>query len=151
MLLRSRIPSNRPAGRRLRRATAAVEFALVLPFLALLVNGFLEVGQAIMVREVLNDAVRKACRKGALPNQNNAAITADVTDILNDNFSSTATASATITILVNGQAVDASTAVKGDQISVKVSMSFSQVAWTPLFFLASTFVESETLVMARQG
>src|SRR5262249_14136137 len=98
MLLRSRTPCAPSApGRSRRRATAAVELALVLPFLALLVNGFLEVGQAIMVRQVLNDAARKACRKGALPHQNNAAISADVTDILNDNFSSTASASATIT------------------------------------------------------
>jgi Flp pilus assembly protein TadG len=130
---------------------AAVEFVLVLPFLAVFVNGFVELGRAIMVRQVLNDAARKACRKGILPNQDNTAISQDVTNILTDNFSSTSASDATITILVNGQAVDASTAKKNDQISVKVSMPFADVAWTPPFFLSNNAVESETLVMARQG
>lgn len=133
----------------LRRAIAAVEFAIVLPFLVLLATGTFELARAIMVRQVLTDAARKACRTGSLPGAANSNVTQDVNDILTDN--SIATSAATVTILVNGQAVDASTAVNGDQLSVKVSVPFNKVAWTPLFFFTNTSIETETLVMMRQG
>ncbi len=132
-----------------RRAVAAVEFAVLAPFLFLLAMGAFEVGRAIMVRQVLSDAVRKACRTGALPGKANADVTADLNDILTDN--SIPTADATITILVNGQAVDASTAQQGDQISVKASVPFNEVTWTPLFFFSNSSIDSGTLVMMRQG
>ena len=143
-----------PSGRRTppswrRRAIAAVEFAVVAPFLVLLATGTFEVARGIIVRQVLTDAARKACRTGALPGKASAAVTADVNDILTDN--SIATSAATITILVNGQTADASTAQQGDQVSVKVSVPFNKVNWTPLFFFTNASVESETLVMMRQG
>jgi Flp pilus assembly protein TadG len=139
----------RPKRNGLRRAAAAVEFALVAPFLFVLATGTFEMARGIMVRQVLTDAVRKACRNGVLPAHANSNITQDVNDVLSDN--AVPTSAATITILVNGVAVDASTAVANDQISVKVSVPFNKVAWTPLFFFTNTSVESETLTMMRQG
>jgi Flp pilus assembly protein TadG len=132
-----------------RRAVAAVEFAIVLPFLLLLVTGTFEVARGIIVRQVLTDAARKACRAGALPARANSDITNDVNDVLADN--AIPTSAATITILVNGQPVDASTAQNGDKLSVKVSVPFNKVTWTPLFFFTNSSVESETLVMMRQS
>jgi TadE-like protein len=132
-----------------RRAVAATEFALVLPFLVLLATGTFEIARGIIVRQVLTDAARKACRNGVNPGRANTDITADANDILTDN--SIPTSAATITILVNGLAVDASTAQKGDKLSVKISVPFNQVSWTPLFFFNNSSVESETLVMMRQG
>jgi Flp pilus assembly protein TadG len=131
-----------------RRAAAAVEFAIVLPFLAVLVTGSFELARGIMVRQILTDAARKACRNGTLPNRANSDMTQDVNDVLTDN--SVPTSAATITILVNGQAVDAITALQGDSISVKVAVPFNKVTWTPLFFFSNSSVESETLVMMRQ-
>ena len=52
---------------------------------------------------------------------------------------------------VNGQAVDVSTAQQGDQVSIKVAVPFNKVNWTPLFFFTNASLESETLVMMRQG
>src|SRR5437870_1563623 len=75
-----------------RRAVAAVEFALVLPFLGVSLTGIVEVGRAIMVRQVMNDTARKACRDAVLPNRANSDILSDVNDILNDNFGSGNTA-----------------------------------------------------------
>jgi hypothetical protein len=48
-------------------------------------------------------------------------------------------------------AADAATAQRGDQISVKVSVPFSRISWTPAVFLGNSSVETELLVMARQG
>ena len=120
-----------------------------MPFLFLLATGTFEIARGIIVRQVLTDAARKACRIGVNPGRANSDITADANDILTDN--SIPPSAATITILVNDQAVDAGTAQKGDKISVKVSVPFNQVTWTPLFFFNNSSVESETLVMMRQG
>jgi hypothetical protein len=52
---------------------------------------------------------------------------------------------------VNGVAADASTAQRGDQVSVKVSIPASQVLWLAPFFLNNQSIESETMVMMRQA
>ena len=141
--------ASRSRSSRRRRAVAAVEFAVVAPFLFFLAMGAFETGRAIMIRQTLTDAARKACRMGTLPNKANSDITSDANDILTDN--SIPTSAATITILVNGASVDVSTAQPGDQISVKVSVPYNKVAWTPLLFFTNSSIDSETLVMMRQG
>jgi Flp pilus assembly protein TadG len=132
-----------------RRAISSVECALLFPLLALLVIGIAEVGRAILVSQVLADAVRQGCRTGIQPSNSTADITTDVNTVLSDN--NIPTASATITVLVNGQSKDASTAVRGDQISVQVSIPFSQVSWGIIHYLGGGATLSSTLVMQRQG
>ena len=141
--------SRLPNPGRVRRAISAVEFAVLAPFLFTLMMGSFEVGRALMVRQALNDAARKGCRIGTLPSKASSDITSDVNDVLTDN--SIPTADATITVTVNGQSVDASTAQAGDKISVKVTIPFHDVNWTPLSFFTSASIDSETLVMMRQG
>jgi Flp pilus assembly protein TadG len=170
----------RPRTRHARRAVSVVEFAVVAPVLLLLLLGMVEMGRAIMVRQALNDAVRKACRTGALPGRSNAQILQEVNDILGDNsIGLTAVVAApngsgatvdssgntvdpsttpVVTIQVNGSSfdasgnmVDAANAQKGDQITVKVSVPFSRVAWVPPVFLTGKNVETEYLAMQRQG
>ena len=136
-------------GRRLRRATAAVECAVIIPFLALIALGMIEITRAVQVKDILTDAARSGARQAIRPAAANASVTADINNNLTN--ANIPTAYATITILVNGKAVDALTAVKGDQITVKVSVPVTNVGWiTPIFFSQSS-VESETVVMMRQG
>jgi Flp pilus assembly protein TadG len=130
-----------------RCAASAVEFAVIAPFLALLVIGMLEIGRGLMVKEMLSDAAQKGCRTGVLPAKSNTDIQNDVNNIMSDNGVS----SCTITILVNGVVADVSTAKRFDQVSVKVSVPVSQVFWTTTFFLTNQMVESETVIMMRQG
>jgi Flp pilus assembly protein TadG len=135
-------PRKRPGG-------AAVEFALIAPLMVTFFMGTFEMSRIIQGKEILCDAARKACRTGIYPNQGNAAITQDINDILDDNhIDHTA---ATITILVNDQVVDAGTAKQNDKISVKVSIPIAQIAWVPSVFLGNSTIESETVVMMRQG
>jgi Flp pilus assembly protein TadG len=149
---RIRIPLDRP-GRgprpRKRRGAAAVELAVLAPLIGLILLGMLEMGRAMMARSLLTDASRKACRTAILPRNANSAITADVANILSDNGLDIS--KATVTIQVNGKTVDASTAKQNDAISVKVAMPYSQFAWTTPFFLTNTSIESEVVVMMRQG
>jgi Flp pilus assembly protein TadG len=145
-------PEDRPGGAprpRKRRGAAAAEFAVLAPVLFAILLGTLEMGRAMMAKSLLNDAARKACRTAILPNGANSAITAEVANILADNGLNIA--NATVTIQVNGKTADASTAKQNDSVSVKVAMPFSRVAWTTPFFLTNTTVESEFVVMMRQG
>jgi Flp pilus assembly protein TadG len=134
---------------RRRSGAAAVEFALLAPLVAVIVVGMIETSRGLMVKGILSDAARKGCRTGIQPATTNAAITADVNDILTNNQINSA--DATITILVNGAQVDASTAQQNDQISVKVSIPADKISWGVSLFLGGGKIESETVVMMRQG
>jgi Flp pilus assembly protein TadG len=137
------------AGQRERSGLAVVEFAIIAPILVFLVIGVLETARGLMVREVLSDAARRACRTGILPGTDNAAITNDVNSILADN--NIKSTDATITIQVNGNDADARTAVVRDRISVRVTIPVSRIAWITPLFLPGSSIESETVVMMRQG
>jgi Flp pilus assembly protein TadG len=132
-----------------RPGVAAIELAMLAPLVAMLVLGTFELSRGLLVKQVLSDAVRKGCRTGIQPSTANAAIIADVNNILSDNNISSS--GATITIKVNGVVVDASTAKQGDQISVKVSIPISQVFWAGTVYLSGSTIDSETIVMMRQG
>jgi Flp pilus assembly protein TadG len=150
-----RVPVSVPAGRRpagrcsARRGTAVVEFAVFVPILATLMMGMFELGRAMNVKDILSDAARKAGRTGILPNKATSDITTEASNILSDNGINTG--QLTVTVLVNGQSADASTAQRGDQISVKVSIPATQVLWLTPFFLNNQTIESETIVMMRQA
>lgn len=58
--------SIRRSGIRSRRGQAAVEFALVLPFLLIMLIGIIEFGRAWNLHQVITDAAREAARKGAI-------------------------------------------------------------------------------------
>ena len=138
------------AARRPRRpGAAALEFAVFAPILATLMLGMCEMGRAMNARAILSDAARKAGRTGILPNKATSDITADATDILGNNQISTS--QLTVTVQVNGAAADATTAVRGDKISVKLSIPATQVLWLAPYFLNNQSIESETIVMMRQA
>jgi Flp pilus assembly protein TadG len=132
-----------------RRATAAVEFAVVLPFLATLILGTFELSRAILVKEIVEDAARRGCRSAIQPNSTNSSVTTEINNILSDHGISTGSAS--ITILVNGASADVSTANRQDEISVKVGVPVSQVFWATTLFLPGTTIESEVVVMMCQA
>jgi Flp pilus assembly protein TadG len=130
-----------------RSGVSAVEFACVAPFLAILLLGMLEIGRGLMVKEILSDAAQKGCRTAQLPGKTNTDVQNDVANIMSDNN----VTGFTVTILVNGSVADVGNSNRFDQISVKVAVPVSQVFWMTTFFLNAQMVESETVVMMRQG
>jgi Flp pilus assembly protein TadG len=128
---------------------AVVEFALLAPLLVSLVLGMFELARGLMVKEMLSDAAQKGCRTGVLPGKTNSDITSDVNNILADN--GIASTDVTTTIQVNGRTADLSTANPNDKISVKVAIPVAKVYWVGTVFLSAQSVESETVVMLRQG
>ncbi len=132
-----------------RHGTAALEMALVVPLLMLLSFGMFELSRGWMAKNIVNDAARKGCRTGILPNKANSDIIADVDNILTDNGLDPT--KATVTILLNGNSTDVKWAQHGDTVSVQVSVPVSQTAWDGFIYLKGTQVQSETLVMMRQS
>jgi Flp pilus assembly protein TadG len=150
--------------RQARWAAAATEFAFLSPLLAALIMGMAEMGRATMVKDILTDAARKGCRTGAWPTKGYTDIINDVNNILSDQ--SIPTASATIAVQVapytgtsNSPSWGSFTTVNGgsyspnslDQISVQVSVPATSVLWFTPIFMPSSSLESETVVMVRQG
>lgn len=145
---RSKLAPRRRAQGRLRRAIAATEFAILAPFLTILILGTFELARGIMVKEILNDAARKGCRTGIQPLKANSDVTTAVNNILTDN--SISTSSTTITVQVNGTTVDCKTAKQNDKVTVKVSIPTSSTFWISTYFLKSTAIESDSVSMLKQ-
>lgn len=130
----------------LRRAAAAVEFAMVSPLLFLLIFGAIDCGRAMMGLDLMANSSRTGARVGALPGSSNDDITAAV----NSQLSNGSISGATVTVTVNGQSYDASTAQKGDQVQVDVSVPSDNISWLPssMFFGGKTLTRST--VMRRE-
>src|SRR5882724_9686787 len=59
--------SNTTRGVAKRPGTAAVEFAVILPFVMVLFLGIIEFGRVLMVQQILTNAAREGCRYAVLP------------------------------------------------------------------------------------
>src|SRR5713226_1036529 len=147
--------STSPARTR-RGGTAIVEFALVVPFLCLILMGMFELGRAMMVKTTLSDAVRKGCRTGIKRDKGNSDITAQVIDVMKDNgfdtskFNPPTLGSISITVIdPSGKVLtDSLDAPSGSSVSVQASIPVSSTTWVTPFYLGSgTALESETIVM----
>jgi Flp pilus assembly protein TadG len=145
-MLLGRSSIRQPARRRL--GVAAVEFAIVAPLIVTIVVGLMEITRGIMVTESLDDAARMACRSAIQYGSSNTAVKSDVTTALTN--AGLPAANATVTIQVNGNTVDVSTAQRYDKISVLVSMPASQVFWFHNLFPTNFNLQSETVTMMRQ-
>jgi Flp pilus assembly protein TadG len=118
-----------------------------MPFIVALVLGMVEIAHGFIVKETLSNAAQKACRKGALPGTTTAQAQAEVDNIMQD----LGITGYSTTILLSDTNNDIQGGVHNDKISIKVSVPVSQVYWTTTFFLPPNDIESETVVMLRQG
>jgi Flp pilus assembly protein TadG len=161
--------SGEPAGRhpvapgKKRSGIAAVEFAAVAPVLAVIMLGMFELSRAMMVLVIVNDAARKGCRVGALAggqkylaSPNGAySIETQVNNILSDNgiptIDDSDSTTGSIVIMVNDVVADPVSAQPGDKISVQVSVPYKNVFWVSTFFVPGNELESQMMVMMRQG
>ena len=80
--------------RKQRRGAAVVEMAIILPVLVLLIFGSLELGRAVMVKHILEEAARAGCRVATLEN----AQLSDVTSIVDQAMANAAITGFTITV-----------------------------------------------------
>ena len=148
-----------PASRMRRSATATVEFAVIAPFLAMILLGMFELGRAMMVKTILSDSARKGCRTGIQRDKQNSDIVAEVINVMNDNgfgtskFNPNSLGSVTITVTdPDGNPLSESLdAPSGSVVSVQVNIPVSSTTWVAPFYLGSgSTLESETVVMMKQ-
>lgn len=121
-----------------------VEFAIVCPVVLLLLLGIIEIGHAMLVGQVLNNAARSGCRAGSLAGGTNTAVTTAVTNNL------VGISSPTVTTLVNGSPADVSSAYSGDAITVQVSVPYSKISWVPTPQFLSGATLTGKAVMCRE-
>ncbi len=69
-------------GRRRRRGTAIVEFAVVLPLLLLLLFGIVEFGWLFLIRQTLVNAAREGCRVAVLKTATDEDVAARVREVM---------------------------------------------------------------------
>lgn len=146
------------SSRRLRKAIAAVEMALIAPILVTLALGMFELSRGVQVREILTGAARKGCRTGIIHQYGNSDITNDVTNAMQDNgfdttlFNPPNIGSINITVTdPNGNVLsDSLDAPPGSTVSVQVVIPTSSVNWVSSFFLTANMVESDAIVMMKQ-
>jgi len=125
---------------RKRRGVAAVEFAIVAPFLILLLFGIIECGRAIMVQQVLTNASREGARRAILE----ATTTSEVTTIVSDYLTNGSIAGATVTV----SPTPLSSAGFGDPVTVTVSVPYDQVSWIPPWFMGGRTLSASTQMHA---
>jgi Flp pilus assembly protein TadG len=141
-------PSRRSRSAFVRRGVAATEFAVLAPFLAILILGMFELARGIMVKQLLNDAARRACRIAIQPLKANSDAIADVNNTMTDN--GLPAADATVVIKVNGVVANCNTAKQNDKVSVQVSIPTSDTFWISTHWLSSSSIVSDSVTMLRQ-
>jgi Flp pilus assembly protein TadG len=132
-----------------RRAAVAVEMAVVLPIMLLVVLGIIEFGRAMMVSNLLTSAAREGAREAALPDRNDTEVKGVVVARLN--ASNIPAVTGDVKVLVNGVEKNASEATTGDTITVTVNVTVKKVTWLPTsFILKSTDKLGGQAVMRRE-
>ncbi len=125
-----------------RRATALVEFAVLLPILFLVLFGIIEYGQFLYAQQSVTLAAREACRIAILPGTTKAQATARAANVLSQagisNFS------------ISFDPDPPSSASNGAPVRVDVEAEFSQISWLgiPIFLNGTTL--RGTAVMRRE-
>jgi Flp pilus assembly protein TadG len=131
------------SGRKKRRGTAVVEFAIVAPLFFLLVFGMIEYGRMVMVQQIITNASREGARQAVLDGTTSSEVKTTVDTFLTN----VSVAGATVTITPD----PLSDADFGDPVTVRVSIDFDQVSWLPSpMFLGETNL-SATTVMRRES
>lgn len=129
----------RPSVRQQRRGVAAVEFAVCLPVLVLVVFGSIEACTMVFLKETLTVAAYEGSRVALDP----TATEADVVARCQDFLTSRNVQGGTVTLIPE----DLSSAATGEPITVEVSASCDANAVIPVWFYGSTTLTGRSTVM----
>ena len=123
-----------------RLGAAAVEFAIVAPFLLLMLIGMIEFGRALMVQQTLTTAAREGAREAALPGATVSSVEDVATSML------TSSEGATVTVSPDPESAD-----PGDMITVTVDVPLSAVTkMGALWFESGTTLDGNSS-MRKEG
>ncbi|HVC92601.1 MAG TPA: TadE/TadG family type IV pilus assembly protein [Pirellulales bacterium] len=126
-----------------RRGAALVEFAVVVPVFLVFIVGMIEMGRAIMVQQLITNASREGARVAGYESTTQTSTVTSAVSAYLGNVNITGT---TTTVSPDPP----SGALDGQQVSVTVSVPYSQVSWVPSpFFLKGRTLQA-TSVMRRE-
>jgi Flp pilus assembly protein TadG len=131
--------SLRSANERPRRGVAAVELAVLLPMICILLLGLWEVGRMVEMQQLLTNAAREGARQAVTGNttMTNAAVQQVVTQYLSEAGLPTQNCIVTVTDLTN-PALDVSQAQYLDRIQVTVSIPYQDCQWCVLSLVTTS-------------
>ncbi len=122
-----------------RAGAAVVEFAIVGPLMIMLTMGMMEVGRAVMVKQVMVNASREGARMAILPSADSQTVIQQVQSQLAASSINGTTVTLTPPSLANAPA--------GTPVTVAISVNASQVSWipNPAFTLNRTITTATTM------
>jgi Flp pilus assembly protein TadG len=127
-----------PRGTR-RRGAAAVELAVCLPFLLIIVFGIWEVGRMVQAQQLIANAAREGGRQAAAGQANSTTVRQFVVNYLNMNGLSNVTIDdVTLTNLTNASRNEPPTAEQLDQFRITVTVSYASIRWSTIAQITPT-------------
>lgn len=118
-----------------RRGVAAVEFAVVLPLLCVLIFGVWEVSRLINVQQVMCNAVREGGRQVSTGVRSYAEIKQVVVNYLAEQNITITTSDVSIANSTNASNTDPTVAAQLDRFRVTVTVAIASVRWlSPGFY-----------------
>lgn len=141
------------------RGAAAVEFALLLPLLALLALGSIDVAYSINVAQTINDASREAARQATRTEVTDVGeVEAFVEQYIADAFPSTSAGTLSSAVVVDVRDEDGNVPPNGDltqiesggSVAVQVQMQFGAVQLTRFIPGFEQITIQTTTVMRRE-
>ncbi len=120
-----------------------MEFALVAPFLILLVLGIIEFGRGMMVQQLLTNASREGAREAALPDATADSVKQKVVEFLSDASVSVSPSDVTVD-------PDPSAAFDNEQITVKVEVGYNEIGWINGSFLNGVTLSATTKMRSER-
>lgn len=144
-----------------RKGTTLVETAFVLPVFMFFVLGLVEVGNAMMVQNVLRSATRSGARLGATDGKNTSAVTAHVKQIVGGAidaqhatvsvknasvYDSGSTPPETSAQLEALPALELTDAEPRQLFMVRAKIAYNDVALVPMPFMQSVVLEAQSFI-----
>jgi len=124
---------------RARPATAAVELAVCLPFLFILIAGIWEVGRMVQCQQLVANAAREGGRQASAGQKNDTQVRQFVVDYLNMNGLTGVTLThVTLVNLTSSARTDPMTAEQLDQFRITVTVPYAVIRWSTLSQITST-------------
>ena len=128
-----------------RRGSLTVEAALLLPLLFILTFGLIEYGWMFLKQQQITNAARQCARLAAMVDGTNAQVTSQLTTMLNTYGLAGSGYSTTIS------PANVATAVRGTQVSVTISIPYSNIDVTGFGLLPMPTTITAKVSMQKEG
>jgi Flp pilus assembly protein TadG len=122
-----------------RHGSAAVELAVCLPFLLIIVFGVWEVGRMVQAQELVANAAREGGRQASTGQSDATTVRQSVVNYLNMNGLTGVTLNdVTLTNLTDASRSDPTKGEQFDQYRVTVTVPYSSIRWSTAAQITST-------------